>query len=1149
MEECVMKPGVKKKQIKRNNPETLERPVVPHRPTDTELCQTQNLLKRAAATTNNECVFVQDLNPSPTYSQCRQVQSEDTQDSVNELLSENKETGGMFGGLLKKSQKPAEAAQTDEVRLSLHSDRSSSDDHVTENSKEKGGFFSGIFRKSPKIPGVGTPGQDESPDNELSTGNDTSPENQPEKSGGLFSRRLRKTHRESSEGTDSPFQDTEAQKELSASSDDLFESNTARVKKRGLAGIFRRSASSDNLFDEDSNTGEDKKLSTSWESLLEAATAKEKTGGLAGIFKKSPKPAPRSVTTKHPLSDSQDLSASCESLTDAAEEKKVGLAGMFRTPPKTLEKQGSEDVEAPEGGELRHRRTIKKKRRIVSFRVKKTRPHIPKVTLSSQSSDQVPLMKETVELQELDPAQESTVEVQPVEMAAYPTETNPLQTEQDSDELMEWWNTVVGWAEWNETSNFQVRDEEMAVEEVADRVYMAARLFVQLFNQRGASLQHRILELLSLADSADQFHKKTVTAAVGGGVASVVGSVATITGLILAPFTFGTSIIVTAVGISVATAGSITSATANITDTVHSKMDRKKVEKMIQGYQDEMKDIRDCLEFVQEGMDTLQEWDFEKYAESAAKKALNHKIKHVVKEGGRAGKALMINTNTIITTVQILGAAGGAAKAAKVVSVTTGVMSALFLALDIFFLAKDSHKLRKGAKTKFASKIREVCKELQDGLLELNKVKTQLQKTMDGIEVEELEEIDEVEVQVEDDFESDPKKLAELEQELDLLEEKLDKKIEEDQKKTREMEKAQNEKNKMEKKEKHVKQKEDPKKKVEQMRENISNKEKESKKKQGEVESNSECKLEKLPDEEEKEQISVKSKEDLKEQFQKGSNKDKETENQVKAGKETHESKRHKAKEDTGADRRSEEKVRNVKEQEEVKSRLGNVKRDERSEKLNSERVEAERENQSRKSSRADEGRMKPEWKRPTKEKQVESDSTRRHSSRSDEDRDRGSKCEIRKIDAERESSSQHLQRLTSKIENWRSMEEERAMKDWRGETVKSRGDWESNRESKREMKREDREDRKGSNQSHHRKVTAPLGDQRERAGEKQGSRVEMMRKRFETMGVEEEKEEEKGKRREEGESWRRKQDRGHEHSQGRARPRSNAVLGDGLYI
>lgn len=158
-------------------------------------------------------------------------------------------------------------------------------------------------------------------------------------------------------------------------------------------------------------------------------------------------------------------------------------------------------------------------------------------------------------------------------------------------------------------------------------------------------------------------------------------------------------------------------------------------------------------------METLEEWNFEKYAESISKKHLNQNVKHVMKEGGRAGKALVINTESLISTVQVLSVAGGAAKAAQVMSVTTGVMSGLFLALDVFFLAKDSMELRKGAKTEFAAKIREVCKDLQDGLLELNRIKEQLQKTMDGIEVE-VEEEDEDE----EHWKSDLKKLAELEQ-------------------------------------------------------------------------------------------------------------------------------------------------------------------------------------------------------------------------------------------------------------------------------------------------------------------------------------------------------------------------------------------------
>lgn len=142
-------------------------------------------------------------------------------------------------------------------------------------------------------------------------------------------------------------------------------------------------------------------------------------------------------------------------------------------------------------------------------------------------------------------------------------------------------------------------------------------------------------------------------------------------------------------------------------------------------------------------METLEQWDFEKYAEDISKKHLNQNVKHVMKEGGRAGKALVINTENLISTVQVLG---DAAKAAQVMSVTTGVMSGLFLALDVFFLAKDSMELKKGAKTEFATKIREVCKELQEGLLELNRIKEELQKTMDGIEVEEEEEDEAAEV-------------------------------------------------------------------------------------------------------------------------------------------------------------------------------------------------------------------------------------------------------------------------------------------------------------------------------------------------------------------------------------------------------------------
>ncbi|RVE60963.1 hypothetical protein OJAV_G00166160 [Oryzias javanicus] len=694
------------------------------------------------------------------------LEVESTSSSDNQS-DNSKGKGNIFSEMFRKSPNPSESPHLEEGSEPLQGEPSVSTDKQLEK-KEKGAWF-GFLKKTPRSTAEEKLLQkDEDEDVSVSSADpyedtctqmkaesaeqtssresstedrnlDASSADQPESSRSkekkLFSNMFRKQQKPAEGAAAEMEWETNTENAISDSSEKLADTAVLKEKKGGFAGKFKTSF--ENLFEKDSDSkADDKWLTRSCENLSE------------GNATKSPKPAPRSVAAEHPLSES-NLSASWDNLSEIekedlseqaepadandvlleaatnSKEKKGGLSGIFKRTPKTSENQGDEGRETPEGGRLRRKRTIKKRRRVVSFRVKTTLPTNRRSTL--QRSDEMPIIEESVEMQEINPEQESTVEVQPVEMAAYPSGESPSEPEEENDELMEWWNTVKGWTEWNKSSNFQ-EDEESAVEQAADRVYMAARLFVRLFNQRGASLQHRILELLAVADAADQFHKRTVSAAVGGGVASVAGSIATITGLILAPFTFGASVIVTAVGIGVATAGSITSATANITDTVHSNMDRKKVEKMIQGYQEEITVIRECLEFLQEGMDTLQEWNFEKYSESAAKKALNHNIKHVMKEGGRAGKALMINTDKLISTVQVLGAAGGAAKAAQAISVTTGVMSALFLALDVFFLAKDSHELRKGAKTKFASKIREVCKDLQDGLLELNKVKTQLQR-------------------------------------------------------------------------------------------------------------------------------------------------------------------------------------------------------------------------------------------------------------------------------------------------------------------------------------------------------------------------------------------------------------------------------------
>lgn len=112
---------------------------------------------------------------------------------------------------------------------------------------------------------------------------------------------------------------------------------------------------------------------------------------------------------------------------------------------------------------------------------------------------------------------------------------------------------------------------------MADKVYRGLRVFNKVFTERAEVLWQSIIMLHSIAENISTVHQKAKIAGITGGTTTAVGGVAAIAGLALAPFTFGTSLVITAVGVGVATAGGITSASAAISDNVNNMHDRKKV--------------------------------------------------------------------------------------------------------------------------------------------------------------------------------------------------------------------------------------------------------------------------------------------------------------------------------------------------------------------------------------------------------------------------------------------------------------------------------------------------------------------------------------------------------------------------------------------
>lgn len=103
------------------------------------------------------------------------------------------------------------------------------------------------------------------------------------------------------------------------------------------------------------------------------------------------------------------------------------------------------------------------------------------------------------------------------------------------------------------------------------------------------------------------------------------------------------------------------------------------------------------------------------------------KLTSVCEDGAMAGKAVLTNAREIARVTQVAMATGGtAARAAQVASMATGVLSGLFVAMDVYFVAKDSRELKRGAKSEFAKKIRELTEQLQRGLVELNGIRDEL---------------------------------------------------------------------------------------------------------------------------------------------------------------------------------------------------------------------------------------------------------------------------------------------------------------------------------------------------------------------------------------------------------------------------------------
>ncbi|KAM3591031.1 uncharacterized protein V6R79_020876 [Siganus canaliculatus] len=284
--------------------------------------------------------------------------------------------------------------------------------------------------------------------------------------------------------------------------------------------------------------------------------------------------------------------------------------------------------------------------------------------------------------------------------------------EEDTDSLMEWWYTVEQWDEVPSDDEDKVmqEDESKSFTALAHKVHLGLRVFNKVFTERAEALWQAIITLHAIADDISNFHHKAKIAGITGGTTTAVGGVTAIAGLALAPITLGASLVITAVGVGVATAGGIASASAAISDNVNNMHDRKKVEVVLEEYETHLLDLGKILHFVNQGLYKLRGHPF-----------LRSGTQHYSEdwEVRRAVQMISLVDSPVMQAVDVTDSA-------------TAAVQGLFKGIDKYFI-KDSRELKKGCKKEVVAQIKDVANTLNDGIVELNSIREELQDAVGGM--------------------------------------------------------------------------------------------------------------------------------------------------------------------------------------------------------------------------------------------------------------------------------------------------------------------------------------------------------------------------------------------------------------------------------
>lgn len=122
------------------------------------------------------------------------------------------------------------------------------------------------------------------------------------------------------------------------------------------------------------------------------------------------------------------------------------------------------------------------------------------------------------------------------------------------------------------------------------------RRFQGLLLDRRGRLHGQVLRLRDVARRLERLRRRSVAANVAGSSLSAAGAVAAIVGLSLSPVTLGVSLMASAIGLGVATAGGAVTITSDLALLFCNSRELRRVQEIAAACQDQMRELLGCLD-------------------------------------------------------------------------------------------------------------------------------------------------------------------------------------------------------------------------------------------------------------------------------------------------------------------------------------------------------------------------------------------------------------------------------------------------------------------------------------------------------------------------------------------------------------------------